>query len=234
MTKPHTEIIVAARGWSHSCWMDSFYPDDLPEDWQLAYYSNEFRAAVVPAMEFADIDPLEVERWVEDASEYFVFCLEVTDLLTDWEKFAQAVKPLGTHLQGILLRPLEVDADLAMLASCLDAATAIAPVCVLLPDGVVPSDRGKNLLAQHGVELCWNTRTDEPDWRRGGFMVARVAGNNHYTPREWRETIEACLRCNNESSEKRTVLLMVEHDEPDPDVLRAGMMIGDMLVIPDI
>lgn len=234
MTKSHTDIIVAARGWSHSDWCGDFYPDDLPEDWQLAYYSNEFRAVLVPAMAFSGIDPLEVERWVEDASEDFGFCLEVTDLLTDWDAFALAAKPLGEHLQGILLRPQEVDADLAMIASCLDAATEVAPVCVLLPDGVTLSDSGRSLLAQHGVELCWNTDEGEPGWRGGGFMVARVTGNNHYTPREWRETIEACLRCDNTSNNKRKVLLMVEHEKPEPDVLRAAMMIGDMLVIPDI
>lgn len=234
MTKPHTEIIVAARGWAHPAWCDGFYPDDLPEDWQLAYYSNEFHAVVVPAADFADVDPLEVERWVEDASEDFEFYLEVMDLFTDWTKFARAAKPLGEHLQGILLRPIKVDDDLAMIASSLDAATAIAPVCVLPPEDVKISESGRDLLSQHRVELCWNTNSGEPVWRGGGFAVARVTGNNHYTPRKWRETIEACLRCENQSDEKRRVLLMVEHESPEPDALRAAMMIGDMLVIPDI
>jgi hypothetical protein len=234
MTKSHTDIIVAARGWAHPAWCDGFYPDDLPEDWQLAYYSNEFRAVLVPATEFANVDPLEVERWVGDASEDFEFYLEVTDLFIDWAKFAQAVKPLGEQLKGILLRPVKVDTDLAMIAASLDAATALAPVCVLLPDGVKINDSGRDLLRQHRVELCWNTQEGEPSWRGGGFVVARVTGNKHYTPRQWRETIEACLRCDNSSSDKRKVLLLVEHESPEPDALRAAMMIGDMLVIPDI
>jgi hypothetical protein len=234
MTKPHTDIIVAARGWSHPTWCDGFYPDDLPEDWQLSYYSNEFRAVVVPAEDFAVVDPLEVERWAEDTSEDFLFYLEVEDLFIDWAKFAEVIQPLGEQLGGILLRPLKVDSDLAMIASCLDAATELAPVCVLLPDEVKLSQTGRDLLAQHHVELCWDVHKGEPGWRGGGFAVARVGGNNYYTPREWRETIEACLRCKNDSDDKRTVLLMVEHASPDIDELRAAMMIGDMLVIPDI
>jgi len=234
MTKSHTDIIVAARGWSYPAWRQSFYPDDLPEDWLLAYYSNEFRAVVVPAAEFADVDTLEVERWMEDVVEDFEFYLEVTDLFVDWAKFTQAARLLGSHLKGILLRPLSVDDDLALIAPSLDAATALAPVCVLLPGGVTISNNGKALLAQHGVELCWNTHEGKPDWQGGGFVVARVVGNNHYTPREWRETIEACLRCGNKSGDRRKVLLMVEHESPEPDALRAAMMIGDMLVIPDI
>jgi len=234
MTKSHTDIIVAARGWSHPAWGETFYPVDLPEDWQLAYYSNEFRAVVVPAAEFVSVDPLEVERWVEDVAEGFEFYLEVTDLFIDWTKFAQAAKLLGVHLKGILLRPLTVDEDLAMIAPSLDAATALAPVCVLLSDSMTISNNGRDLLIQHGVELCWDTHEGKPGWRGGGFVVARVTGNNHYTPKEWRETIEACLRCDNESSDRRKVLLMVEHESPEPDSLRAAMMIGDMLVIPDI
>jgi hypothetical protein len=234
MTKPHTDIIVAARGWSHPNWCDDFYPEDLPEDWQLSYYSNEFRAVVVPAADFAGIDPLEVERWEEDTGEDFQFYLEVEDLFLDWARFAGVVKPLGAQLGGILLRPVKVDPDLSMIASSLDAATALAPVCVLLPDGVTPSQAGQDLLAQHQVELCWNVDKGKPTWRSSGFAVARVVGNNHYTPRQWRETIEACLRCENDSREKRSVLLMVEQASPEVDELRAAMMIGDMLVIPDI
>ncbi|HEC20051.1 MAG TPA: DUF72 domain-containing protein [Gammaproteobacteria bacterium] len=234
MSTSHTEIIVAARGWSYDNWLDNFYPDDLPEDWQLAYYSNEFRAVVVPARELAALDALEVERWVEDTPGEFEFYLEVEDLLIDWDAFVETVKPLGGQLRGILLRPVEVDEDLAMIASSLDAATSQAPVCVLLPEDVGPSQAGRDLLQQHGVELCWNADEGEPGWRGGGFTVARVTGNKHYTPREWRETIEACLRCENTSGDKRRVLLMVEQERPDPDALRAAMMIGDMLVIPEI
>ena len=238
MKNTHTDIIVAAHGWSHPGWAEKFYPEDLPEDWQLSYYSNEFRAVVVPAAAWSTGDPLEIERWVEDVSEDFVFYLEVVGLQTDWAKLAEAVKPMGEQLGGILLRPVEVDADLSMIASCLDEAVPIAPVCVLLPEKMEPSEAGKSLLKQQKVSLCWNTDQGSPSWTQGGFAVARIAGtisgNVSYTPRQWRETIEQCLRCEIEDGQKRKVLLMVDQDSPDIDALRAGMMIGDMLVIPDI
>ena len=234
MNKPHTDIIVAARGWAHANWSGGFYPEDLPEDWQLSYYSNEFRAVVVPAAVFAGVDPLEVERWVEDTEEEFRFYLEVEDLFIDWARVAETIQPLGEQLGGIILRPLKVDEDLALVASCLDAATALAPVCVLLPEDAQPSQAGLDLLAQKRVERGWEVGQGEPDWRGGGLAIAHVSGNNHYTPRDWRETIEAALRCPNDSRDDRCVLLMVEQDEPDVDALRAGMMIGDMLVIPEI
>lgn len=238
MKKTHTDIIVAVHGWSHPGWNESFYPEDLPEDWRLSFYSNEFRAVVVPASEWSGADPLEVERWVEDASGDFVFYLEVVSLQTDWARLAEVVKPLGEHLGGILLRPAVVDADLAMMASCLDAAVTIAPVCVLLPKKVKLSETGRRLLKQRKVSLCWNTDEGKPTWTQGGFAVARVAGtiagNTTYTPRQWREIIEQCLRCTIDDGQKRQVVLMVDLESPDIDAVRAAQMIGDMLVIPDI
>lgn len=246
MKKTHTDITVAAYGWAHPDWADSFYPEDLPEDWQLSFYSNEFRAVLVPASAWSAEDSLEIERWAEDVGEDFVFYLEVVSLQTDWAKLAEAVKPLGEQLGGILLRPLEVDADLAMIASCLDAAVNIAPVSVLLPEKTELSEVGRGLLKQQDVSLCWNADDGKPMWTHGGFAVARVAGtmagstagnsasNTNYTPRQWREIIEECLRCDIEGGQKRRVLLVLDQQSPDIDSLRAAMMIGDMLVIPDI
>lgn len=258
MTNTHTDIIVAAYGWVHADWNESFYPEDLPEDWQLSYYSNEFRAVVVPASEWTGEDSVDIERWMEDTSEEFIFYLEVTDVLLDWVKFAEAVKPLGEYLGGILLRPAGVDGDLAMIASCLDAAVDIAPVCVLLPAKTELSEAGRGLLRQHGVSQAWDVGDGAPTWTKGGFAVARVSdvssgsitSSASYTPRQWRETIEQCLRCEIEGEGrsgpdvetgsgtkvglKRQVLLMVEQESTDIDALRAAVMIGDMLVIPDI
>ena len=234
MNKTHTEIIVAARGWSHPDWRKNFYPEDLPEDWQLSFYSNEFRAVVVPESVWFAGGALEAERWVEDTNEDFVFYLELADLLADWARLTKVAQALGDRLGGILLRPAELDADLAMLSSCLDAVEAVAPVCLLVPPNVKLSEIGRDLLKQHGVSPCWNTDQGEPDWTQGGFAVARAAGNIAYTPRHWREIIERCLRCEIQGGGKRKVLLMVEQESPDIDALRAAMMIGDMLVIPDI
>ena len=40
-------ITVGSYGWRHPHWRGSFYPEDLPEDWQLSYYSNEFSVVMV-------------------------------------------------------------------------------------------------------------------------------------------------------------------------------------------
>jgi hypothetical protein len=230
MIQTQTELLIAAHGWSHAAWCGEYYPEDLPEDWRLSYYSNEFRGVVVPAEEWVMVDPVEVERWVEDTPEEFTFYIEVTDLLTDWAQFADKAKPLGDHLGGILLRPPELDVDLGLAADSLDAAAALAPTSLLLPEGLEPSVSGLGLLTKYGVELCWSVAGAEtvPPWRgERGLALARVAGNLTYTPRQWRETIEACLHS---ALEHQTVLVMIER--PAVEQMRAAMMIGDLLTAP--
>lgn len=67
----------AARGWQHPAWLSSFYPEDMPQEWQLAYYSNEFRSVVLPSEEFCSAKPAQVELWVNECGEGFRFIVEL-------------------------------------------------------------------------------------------------------------------------------------------------------------
>ncbi len=67
---------VAAWGWEHPAWTGGFYPDDLPDDWRLAYYANEFRAVIVPWERASRCTEEEVMAWKEDTHADFCFFLE--------------------------------------------------------------------------------------------------------------------------------------------------------------
>jgi hypothetical protein len=41
-------LLVGAYGWQHSNWVSDFYPEDMPEEWQLDFYANYFRTVLVP------------------------------------------------------------------------------------------------------------------------------------------------------------------------------------------
>lgn len=41
-------VTLGAYGWAPLDWVMQYYPTDLPEDWQSAYYANEFRAVLLP------------------------------------------------------------------------------------------------------------------------------------------------------------------------------------------
>ena len=234
MINTHTEIIVAVRGWSHPSWNGSFYPDDLPEDWQLSYYGNEFNAVVVPASGWVGLDYVEVERWVEDVPEKFLFYLEVEDNSTDWEQTADFIKPLSSRLGGILLRPAEVDTGLDGISANIAAASRLATVSLLLPEGIEPDTAGKSLLKEYGIQCGWNVGVGEPGWMGEEFdsqlVVVRVPGNKNFTARQWRETIDASLPKGD--IKDGTLLLMLECEDPKITDLRTAMMIGEMMSVP--
>ncbi len=219
-------FLVAARGWRHPAWVENFYPQGLPEDWQLSYYSNEFRAVVVPADMWANADTREVAGWQEDTDEAFQFFLEVTDLDTGWGDFSARILPLAGQFGGVLLRPAHCDADLGQLALSLQQAQRWGPVAVILPSGMEPSEHGRRLLADAGVNAHWPIGSKRPRWSPGRLALALVADETPRTPRQWREVVENCLSFGVDSD---TVLLMMEGEAPDIEALRVMMMIADML-----
>jgi len=72
------KVLIGARGWLHRGWQGSFYPDDLPQAWRLAYYANEFSMVVIREQEWAQIDDISALR--EDCSQDFHFIVELPAL----------------------------------------------------------------------------------------------------------------------------------------------------------
>lgn len=87
----------------HDAWTGAFYPDDLPEDWQLAYFSNEYGAALVPAARWLGQDPAVAGIWAEDVHDGFRIYLECpaegADKLASWSK------GLGSRFAGVVAEP---------------------------------------------------------------------------------------------------------------------------------
>lgn len=69
-------IRVGAVDWRKPAWAGGFYPADLPEDWQLTFYSSQFNCVYLPASAWQGASPAELAQWREDAHSRFVFLLE--------------------------------------------------------------------------------------------------------------------------------------------------------------
>jgi len=100
-------LSVGAWGWKHPEWeKDVFYPDDLPADWQLSYYSNEFDVVVVPAS-YWTADGYGEEDWLDDVEDDFVFYIEWPFLqcsgFEDYKKCAQACADIEGQLSAVLV-----------------------------------------------------------------------------------------------------------------------------------
>ncbi len=106
---PLTSLTLAAYGWSPANWLQMFYPDDLPQDWQIAYYANEFNSVLLPASGW-ESPVAQAAAWHAEVGADFSFYLEITHELLQaghWSQVQEGVEQyLATQVMGLL-----VDAD---------------------------------------------------------------------------------------------------------------------------
>ncbi len=111
------KVLVGARGWLHPGWQGSFYPDDLPQAWRLAYYANEFPMVVIREQEWMQIDDMAALR--EDCPQDFHFIVELP-VLAGREGIAgyiNRIRQLGSQCAGVIIRADQTQA-LQVFADC--------------------------------------------------------------------------------------------------------------------
>jgi len=86
------QIVVGACGWQHDQWQGQFYPDDIPFDWRLAYYANEFDTLLLPFEMWSKYKLEEIESWLEDVPAGFDLFFEV-----NWDFCNENVKKMLSH-----------------------------------------------------------------------------------------------------------------------------------------
>lgn len=212
------ELVIIARGWDHEGWWGRFYPSDLPPDWRLPYYANEFRGAMIPLPSVLGCSPETVRRWVQDIPAGFRFFLELP-AQPEAAKMLVKLKPLHKHLGGILLvrggrtglSPLEWRELLTPLAGypmCLDSA--------LFPHGT------QDLPGGPGLSLSWPGGAGPAP----GETLALGRLKPTQSLRALREQIAAFL-----GYAERVILaaLVLDGQPPDIEMLRQARMIGEVL-----
>ena len=124
------QMIIGSRDWRYQGWAGSFYPDDLPDEWRLGYYANEFMGVLVPAALWRSAGREEWEEWRQDVPAGFRFFLECAESGSD-HRLERCRQLLGPHYGG-RLAPEEAlvteaeCADLRLLRQRLEALSAAA------------------------------------------------------------------------------------------------------------
>jgi hypothetical protein len=125
-------IDVAALGWEHPQWHGEFYPADLPPEWRLTYYANEFSSVVVPAAKWWDAAEEEVNAWQDAVSDSFRFYWELPSLDTmtieRWYRVTALLHPWsgGLVISGKAEASESGELELLMLPAGFKPATGAA------------------------------------------------------------------------------------------------------------
>jgi uncharacterized protein YecE (DUF72 family) len=70
-------VYSGAVGWEHSSWLGDFYPEDLPDEWQLSFYNTQFRCVYLPYELWSNASGEDIDRWLNETQEGFRFVLQV-------------------------------------------------------------------------------------------------------------------------------------------------------------
>lgn len=162
-------IELAAFGWERKDWLAEYYPEDLPEDWHLDYYANEYRHVLVPAT-FWEGNP-DVADWSDLVEQGLGFDFYLSDDLTDkaLDKAHAVAELLGDGLQRLVL---DTGVD-----SCRNFFERL---------GGLETDREVVVMSPcAGFRQCW-----QPGLTEGSFGPGMIRLDEEPEPRELRHYIE--------------------------------------------
>ena len=191
-------------GWQHPQWSDNFYPEDLPEDWLLSFYGNEFPVVAVPSSIWSDDPAEQIEEWLENSDEHFQFVFEWPwQGADDLRAFCQRIEPMRAQSLGILLQvPWSVCCQDNDLPSILAEISTTVPVCleVMADDTGLPMTtldfahaEFKALLTTAQVNCCWHgaEANHEAFFTEGKLAVTKIT-NTAMDARQLRQVLETC------------------------------------------
>jgi hypothetical protein len=202
-------VFVGASGWEYAAWEESFYPEDLPSDWRLSFYSNEFPVVLLPASRLAEAATPEVTEWLEETHAKFRFVLQLD-------------RPLDAELQARLeiLRP-----KLLAVVVPRDQAVALPESLAGLPQVMEKAtDKSCELHLQAGLGHCWDGH-GAPCWGDDIALVCLSAGDY----KDMRQLKEVIASCQPALEEGRQLVLLFEGEAPDIEVMRNARTIVELL-----
>ena len=231
MSEVSHRILIGAYGWLHQAWQDSFYPDGLPEDWQLGYYSNEFPVIMLPAA-YGQQGESMIELALEDSAESLHIVYEapvvlqretaVAEAVSTLEAFARQIIGSGHHGAAVVVLVKGVDFPFGELLQGLDITIPLifafaadmdsAQCAVLLP-----------LFKEHGVGLCWSGGAGAEALAFG--PVALTIIREQLDMRQLRGVIETIL---SRTTAEQDSILIFQGEPPDLELMRNAAVMLDL------
>jgi len=203
-------IQIGAFGWQHSGWVDTYYPDDLPEDWQLDFYSHHFAIVLVPESEWLQASEDEIEQWLEDVNDGFEFLFAVnqssiTEVVT--KQLSVIKHKLAQNFAGIVVTPMQGNLE----ESDANRLKALTPVYI--------DDAGSSA---DEYTSCWRKESLVKN-AEIGFITLKDTD----TLRDVRASIEAFLE---QSGDQQTAYMIFEGDSPSAKTMQDTQVVIQMLM----
>ncbi len=126
-------VHLGSLGWSFVAWQASFYPAEMPAEWQLTYFNTQFNCVFLEQEVWTQVSPEERSRWHEDTHASFHFLLECDDVMplpVELEDKAERVHPGDASILWF-----DRDSSLKELAAILGGRNGDIPRFAVSRDG---------------------------------------------------------------------------------------------------
>ena len=219
-------VLIGACGWQHPQWHETYYPEGLPEDWQLAYYGNEYPVVLIPAAYWSQGREV-ITSWLTETETRPRFVCEWSfgPGCPPHAQASELIALLGDRVEAVLFS-LAAMPDAAQLATMATLAGSYA-VCLDWPDATAtqlqsvlqhPSIAGR-------ASVCWHAEVERrSDLAQGPLALARVNSEGQ-TPRSLRTLLETLL----ETAGERPALLLFDGQPPDLEIVDQAEVILNLL-----
>ena len=194
-------VLIGVSGLQHPGWDENYYPPDIPEDWKLAYYANDFTAIVLPESAWRSAQSDELTEWLEDIDEAFRVYLRVTTQMPDKAEVDTAKALFKPYFAGFLV----------------DDAVEVRPKQLLSGTSWLLPDRCKYENARHWQPL---EKIDKP--------VNAVILDKDMNKRELKQAFE---KGSSYIDEENDVLVLYDVPEPDAQELKELRILLELMGI---
>lgn len=99
--KKTLKIHIGTSGWHYEHWKGPFYPEHLPNDSLLKYYSSHFHTVEINNSFYRMPQEKTLREWVDTVPSGFIFAVKASRYITHMKKLKDAEKPLMSFLQTI-------------------------------------------------------------------------------------------------------------------------------------
>ena len=220
-------LLIGACGWQHPVWREEFYPDGLPDDWQLGFYGNEYRVVLIPA-DYWQRPDIDVGQWLEetDASPRF---LSEWPLDADAQQRARSgMAQLGARAIGFVIRLAKRpdDTEITIYKELRKDHNIVFDLQPLSPAQQTEVELLlNNALGRDRFGLCWHGKPETAtNLQSGPVAVTRI--DKVRDARELRRIIEANLAACNDT---RLVVLIIDGNPPNIQLMQNAGIILDLL-----
>jgi len=227
-------ILIGTAGWQHPEWGNEvFYPEDLPEDWFLSFYANEFPIVLIPEQDWSDVDAVEqlVEEINEQATAGFkcVFELDWTAQNNINERL-EKLSTIGSFLSGLsVLTNVDTFEDKAFCDAIISLCQQFK-LCIELKDKVndINITKARAFCEKNSISLTWMGEGEIVVPEKSQLWITRCNSEQENKPlmQQIKKLIAEQLKRENLSREH---ILLVDGQPPKVEAVRNAMIMMDLM-----